>query len=183
MKFYKAKEVRKNFMGRIKHSIVLYAGFADTITKKIAEDTVNNFTKGIENDSFGLARLKSETIKQKQRKGYPSPETPLMGKDGGDKRSYKNMMIYEKLKSGYYRIRPSAMYHHSGRVKLKTLFRVHEYGAAINTGKALIFIPARPAFAKAVERTKKQVVIALVKKAIMNIINKNRDEFPRITLE
>jgi hypothetical protein len=145
--FKNIKSVRDSFIDRFKGSLEYYEDYADATTKKIADKTIKNFTEGIINDSFGLKRLKQSTIDQKRRKGYPSPETPLYGK-GGD-RSYSEMLIIRKLKNGHYRIRASAKYHHSMKVKLNTLFFVHEYGAAIDNGKAIIFIPPRPAFKRA----------------------------------
>jgi hypothetical protein len=180
MTFNNVQAVRKNFITRIHGSLNLYKGYADSVTKKITEDTIKNFSEGIENDTFGLQRLKPATIKQKQKKGYPSPETPLLGKGGTDKRSYKNMLIYRKLKSGFYRIRPSDRYHHKARVSLKTLFFVHEYGMVIDNGKALIFIPARPALGRAVKQTKYKVQKELIKKAIMKYWNKGINIFKGI---
>lgn len=180
MTFNNVAEVRKNFITRIQGSLILYKGYADAITKKITEDTIKNFSKGIENDTFGLQRLKPETIKRKQKLGCPSPSTPLLGKGGSDKRSYKNMLMYRKLKSGFYRIRPSDRFHHKAKVSLKTLFFVHEYGTVIDNKRALIFMPARPALTRAVKQTKHKVQKELVKEAILKYWNKGINIFKGI---
>lgn len=124
--------------------------------KSDADLVCKTFAKGIENDEFGLKRLKPETIKAKQRKGYPSPETPLLGKGGKDKRSYKNMMVIRKVKNGYT-VRPSQRLHRDGRVKLVVLYKVHEYGKTIYTGRAIIRIPARPAGEKTIKMVGKKI--------------------------
>jgi hypothetical protein len=183
LKFKNAKQVIDRIKERVKGSITLYQEYADVTTKAITLETIKNFSKGIEQDAFGLRRLKPETIKAKTRKGYASPETPLLGKGGTDPRSYKNLLIYRKLRRGLYRIRPSVRYHHSGRVSLKTLFFVHEYGAVIDTGKAIIFIPPRPAFEKAIKSVKPKVKTRLLKQAIIKYINKGQTDFAKLILK
>jgi hypothetical protein len=178
MMFKNIEKVKETFIGRVKNSQIFIDNYAEATTKKVAERTIDNFTNGIKNDVFGLQRLKTKTIEQKKRKGYPSPSTPLYGQ-GGD-RSYSEMLIMRKLKNGKYRIRPSAKYHHSGKVKLKTLFFVHEYGMVIDNGKALIFEPARPAFSKAIKMTQFTANIDLLKISLYKYWNTGVNTFKRI---
>jgi len=176
--FNNTQRVKEVFITRFKNSEVFLDNYAEATTKKIAEKTMNAFTKGIKNDSFGLARLKQSTIDQKKRKGYPNPEAPLYGR-GGD-RSYSEMLILRKLKNGKYRIRPSSKYHHSGKVKLKTLFFVHEFGMVIDTGRALIFIKARPAFRNAIQSIQDRPNISLLAKTLYKYWNEGVNNFKRI---
>lgn len=174
--FKNTKRFKDSIMNRTKEVITLYKGYADAKTKKVAEKTIKNFSEGIKNDTFGLQRLKPETIKQKQRMGYPKPSTPLYGK-GGD-RSYSNMLMYRKLKSGIYRIRPSERYHHKAGIPLRVLFIVHEHGMVIDNGKALIFIPSRPALQKSVVKTRLER--GRIKNAIITFLNKGINIFKRM---
>lgn len=114
------------------------------------------FARGIENDWFGLKRLRPETINQKRRKGFSSPEVPLLGKGGSSDRSYKNLFIIRKVKNGYT-IKPSQKIHHSGKVKLAVLYKVHEYGKTIDTGRATIVIPQRPAGRESLKMARRDI--------------------------
>jgi len=142
------KQVVKKLDDRFKKLPEMHAAYIDTQRKADAVRLIDIFVEGIENDSFGLKRLKPETVREKQRKGYPQPDNPLMGMGGDDKRLYRQMLMIRKLKNGY-RIRPSDRKHHKANISLKTLFYVHEYGKTIFNGKVAIVIPARPAGKKA----------------------------------
>jgi hypothetical protein len=178
------KNFTKKIKERLKKADWHYRTFLDAYTKKNAADIIDIFSKGIQDDSFDLKRLKPETIKRKKKLGYSRPENPLAGLGGKDKRSYKNMMIFRKLKNGY-RVEPSKRYHHSGKVKLSVLFRVHEYGCLIKRGNSVIKIPKRPALERAVERFKQKRGNIEVKKelkpCLVKFINLGKlDNFNRL---
>ena len=125
----------------------------DAKIKKDASNFIQNFHDGIMYNSFGLKVLQDGTIQRKRQLGMELPDSPLYGM-GDEKRdrSYVNMMRLRKIKKGW-RVRPSIAMHYSGKVKLRTLYYVHEFGMIINTGKAIINIPPRPAGLKAYEKT------------------------------
>lgn len=122
----------------------------DTVLKRDAQGIVKSFREGISQNRLGLMPLADSTIKSKQRKGYTKPKTPLYGKGDRDKKSYINMLIIRKLKSGY-RIGIRAAAHYTG-LPFKVLFNIHEYGATIKTKKALIVIPPRPALSRSYQQ-------------------------------
>lgn len=135
--------------------------FADTVArsglKKMANSIVREFKTGIENNSLNLDALKQRTIETKRKQGFKKPSTPLYGKGGRNKRSYKNMMNIRKTKSGYT-IYPSTRKHWDGDITLRRLFLIHEYGATIKRGDKLIRIPPRPAFKKATAIARKKSI-------------------------
>jgi hypothetical protein len=124
----------------------------DASLKKDAENFIKNFREGIQNNSFGLEPLQPDTIRGKKRRGYKRPTSPLYGLGLEGARTYtSNIRIY-KIKNGW-RVNILDVKHHRANVSIKTLFNVHEKGAVIDTGKAVIRIPARPAFRRAYEKT------------------------------
>jgi hypothetical protein len=165
---------------RIARLPTLVLGLLSAIRKKDASRYIKNFHDGIKNKSFRLKKLERGTIIRKERMGMEFPRTPLYGR-GDDKkdRSYVNMMRMRKLKNGW-RVKPSIAKHYSGKVKLRTLFFVHEFGAIIKQGEKMIRIPPRPAALKAFNKTlkqeKKQENAPLVKKAINKYINTGREQ-------
>ncbi len=150
------KRVVKTLDNRFKKLPEYCIDMMDAKRKVDAVLITKTFTKGIENDWFGLQRLNPDTIKAKENMGYPSPSTPLLGKGGSDKRSYKNMFMIREVKNGYT-IRPSQRLHHSGKVKLVVLYKVHEKGKTIDTGKAIIKIPQRPAGEEALKMAREEI--------------------------
>ena len=96
------------------------------------------FHDGISKNLLRLEKLSDNTIKEKTRKGYPKPKTPLYRKgDNAGNRSYSNMLIITKIKNGW-KLRPSTKQHHSGKMSLKELFLIHEYGALIKKKQKLV---------------------------------------------
>jgi hypothetical protein len=124
----------------------------DAFTKRDAEDFIKNFRAGIRNNSLRLAPLQPETIRGKKRRGYSHPASPLYGLRLEGTRTYTSSVRIYKIKKGW-RVNVLDVKHHEADVSVKTLFHIHEYGAVINTGKAVIRIPARPAFRRAYEQT------------------------------
>lgn len=115
--------------------------------KKDAVGIVKTFHDGIKNDTLELELLKPETVQQKDRKGFSRPDNPLYGKGDDEKdRSYSNMLRITKLKNGW-KVYPSRAMHWSGKISLKDLFTIHEYGTTITARNGKAFrIPPRPAF-------------------------------------
>lgn len=169
---------------RIKRLPKLVGNIADTTAKKDATGIIEDFKNGIRKNNFGLKVLQDITIKRKRALGYSKPTTPLYGAGDDVTETYIDMFIVKKLKKGY-RITPRWKMHHSGNVELRILFYVHENGAIINNGKALIRIPPRPAFRMAFQRylrrKQKRETSKEVKKAIRETINTgNTNGFKRI---
>lgn len=157
---------------RIKRLARLLPRTVDAFAKRDAQEVERFFREGIARDQFRLNRLAESTIRRKRRKGYPRPKTPLYGK-GGD-RSYQQMMNVTKRGQSWV-VRPSTATHHSGRIKLSTLFRVHEFGTTIRQKGRTIRIPPRPALQKAynkhLRRKRRQDPAAEVRSAINELIN------------
>ena len=131
----------------------MYIGMIKGNLRKDALAVVRNFQKGIKGNEFGLKALADGTIERKRRQALDLPATPLYGKGlKVENKSYINMLRIRELKNGY-KVYPSEAYHHSGKVKLKLLFYVHEYGTMIKQGKAIIKIQPRPALFKAYQQT------------------------------
>ena len=142
---YAAKKARIRRLPRF------LGNYVRTQAKRDAVGVVKEFQEGIGKNTFNLVRLKSNTIRQKKKKGYRRPATPLYG-FGEGKRAYRNMLVI-RTRGKSYTVRPSTRRHHEAGISLRTLFEVHEFGAVIEgRGGALIRIPARPAFAKAFAR-------------------------------
>ena len=137
---------------RIKRLPRLVSETMEANARKDAVGVVEEYKNGIRKNNFSLEKLKPETIQRKKRKGYPKPATPLYGLgDAGSPRSLIDALYIRRLKTAY-KIMISKRKHHSGKVSLELLFRVHENGTVIKTRTALIRIPPRPAFKKAFER-------------------------------
>lgn len=117
----------------------------DAMVKRDATLLVKTFQDGIRQNDLGLERLANSTISSKIQKGYAKPITPLYGAGDDEARSYINMLKLRKIRNGW-RVYVSNARHHESTLKLKDLFIVHEFGATIQTEKAIIRIPPRPAF-------------------------------------
>jgi hypothetical protein len=169
---YNAKRKRISRIPRIAR------GSMRAATKKDAYGIIKTFREGIAANDFRLKRLQGSTVKKKRKQGMPKPRTPLYGKGEQSNSSYMNMLRVHRERNGY-RIRPSDGKHHSGRVKLKTLFFVHEYGTVIRQKNKVIRIPPRPAFRKSFERylrkKKRTEPTEEVSRAIQDWINHGRE--------
>lgn len=143
-----------------------------SLLKRDSLKLVNNFREGIKQNSFRLERLKDGTIQRKRRLGYERPRTPLYGK-GDEKRdkSYMNLLRIRKLKNGY-KVYPSIAKHYSGRINLRLLFYVHEFGTIIKRGNSMIRIPPRPALLKAYNRYLRSIKKDEKSKTVRKAINK-----------
>ena len=149
----------------------------ESITKGPALMTIKNFKEGIRLNSFRLEKLTDGTIRRKRQLGMERPRTPLYGRgDDVKDRSYINMLRMRKLINGH-KVFVSVAMHHSGAIRLRDLFVVHEFGTIIKGAHGqFIRIPARPAFKKAQQRTLRQMKArepsgSDVKRAINQIIN------------
>ena len=136
---------------RVERLPVLAEKYMSSRTKRDAYGVVEEFRQGIIKNNFKLQRLAESTIRSKRTRGYSRPNAPLYGLGTDSDRSYLNMMRVAKLKSGY-KVQPSRGNHHSGRITLRKLYLVHEFGTTIRQKRRLIHIPPRPAFAKAFKR-------------------------------
>ena len=130
--------------------------FSDTYNAKMKRirrlpKLVKQAADGIRKNNFKLAKLDPKTVQAKRRQGFSKPNTPLYGAGDSGTNTYINMFFIKKIKNGYRIIARWALHHDAG-IPLKVLFFIHENGAIINTGKALIRIPPRPAFRKAFAR-------------------------------
>ena len=134
----------------------LFLATVFTSSKRDAIAMINNFHSGIKSNNFGLEKLADGTIQRKATQGMERPQVPLYGK-GDDKKdnSYINGLRLKKIKNGY-RVYFSKGKHWSGNLSLEDLYFIHENGAVIKRGDALILIPPRQAFSKAFARTIKQ---------------------------
>ncbi|MBD3278334.1 MAG: hypothetical protein GF388_08545 [Candidatus Aegiribacteria sp.] len=179
-KSYEAKKSRIRRLPRIAQ-LSMFAH-----VKRDAYGLVDEFQQGIRNGTLGLRRLKSSTIRQKRRKGYPRPGTPLYGKGDTDKRSYINMLRVRKERKGY-RVYQSRGMHHSGRISLRALYEIHEYGTVIQQGKATIVIPPRPAFHNAfreyMHAKARQEPAKEVRRVIIQHVNEGEKIRQRRTME
>jgi hypothetical protein len=173
LKYYAKINRMKRIPQKINDTMIYYNQY-------LALRTIKNFHDGIKKMSFGLERLKDNTIKRKMREGMAIPDAPLYGK-GDEKKdnSYVNMLRLKKIdiqgRNGY-KVFPSVKKHWKANLPLNVLLRVHELGTIINNHGKLIRIPARPALEMAYEKTlterKKLEPSRMVKKAILDYINK-----------
>lgn len=117
-------------------------------TRQDLEHINKLFHDGIKYDTLGLDALQDDTIRSKERRSYSYPSSPLYGKGDGDDDSYSNML--EIISQGNkLKLVPRKDIHHSGKVPLDFLFKIHEEGATMTVqrgGKSItIVIPPRPA--------------------------------------
>jgi hypothetical protein len=147
---------------------------AETVTRKDAEGLVEEYKKGIRDNTFNLEPLKPNTIKAKKRQGYSRPYTPLYGKGNNVKNSLINIFKIKKIPKGY-KVYMSRAKHHKAGISLRWLFRIHEEGAIIKNGfgKGIyIRIPPRPTRKKAFDRfLAKRQRGGIIKKVIKGIMN------------
>jgi hypothetical protein len=110
---------------------------------------IRTFGVGISKRQLGLEPLSPVTRQKKLEEGRQKPATPLYGRGESDDKSYLNMHRIIQLKNGY-RVRIRSAKHWSGKLTLKQLFIIHEFGTTITfeSGKT-IRIPPRPAHNRA----------------------------------
>lgn len=148
------------------------------------------FHDGIKFNKLSLEALKQSTIISKKSKGYEKPRSPLYG--AGDKegdRAYSGMMKITKIKNGW-KLQPSRKKHHSKKLYLKDLLKIHEYGAVIKRrtkdGVTLIKIPPRPAFLLSYNRwlrsrrKDQRETSKELKKAVSDFINTGKSRYLEI---
>lgn len=165
-------------------------GLMKAKTKRDALDLIRFFQDGIRKNAFGLKALNPVTIERKQALGQPFPDIPLMGEGLNEADSYINMLKVYELKNGY-QVKPRPTKHHSGKITLKHLFMIHEYGCIIKVtekmraylhvigihfkaNKTFVRIPPRPAFKKAYDKLvrgkARKENVARVRKALRQFI-------------
>jgi len=132
-----------------------HADWMDSEYKKYADIYIKNFKDGIKHNRFDIEPLKENTIKQKTRKGYRKPESPLFGLENEPRTLYNSQQI-RKLKNGY-KVYTSWKKHYKADLDLRHMMNVHEYGCIIKRGKTLIRIPARPVKKLAYEKTLRDI--------------------------
>jgi hypothetical protein len=147
-------------------------------TKGEAVQFIKEFRINIKYDKLGLENLKSSTVIAKERKGYDLPEVPLYGAGDEENNSYVNMFLMRELKNGW-KVYPRWAKHHLANVELRTLFKIHEYGATLNNGRALIRIPPRPAgtltYQNMLNKRKKKTVSQKFKRALNRFIMESEE--------
>lgn len=167
---------------RIKKLPAYELGVIRAKTKYDAYKVKQEFSAGIAKNRLGLLPLSPDTIRHKKGK---KPNVPLYDKGGNDPRSYKNMMLIRQLKNGF-KVYPSNRMHHSGKITLKYLFFIHEYGCVIKgKNNTLIRIPPRAALFLAykswMEKKSKRDISRKLKNAIIEYVNTGRlEQFKRI---
>jgi hypothetical protein len=124
----------------------------ETYSRKDADLFVKKYREGLMRNDLGLEPLKPKTVRRKRAQGYTRPASPLYGLGMDGTRTYTSSVRPYKIKNGW-RVNVLDVKHHEADVSVKTLFHIHEYGAVLNTGRAVIRIPARPAFRRAYEQT------------------------------
>ena len=141
---------------RIQRLPKLIGTIAESYAKRNAETLVKMFHDGIKENKLGLTKLKPATISAKEKMALERPESPLYGVGDYDLRhSYSNMMRIKKEKYKYT-VYPSGEYEHAqrgkkktgGRIRLRDLLIIHEYGRTISNafGKGItVRLPPRPA--------------------------------------
>jgi hypothetical protein len=165
----------KNKINRIKKLPEMYVNMVDAKLMKDANGIVSTFKKGLLENSLGLKPLKPKTVRRKQRQGYRHPTSPLVGLNGNNPRTYKNMLVIRRGKRKIT-IRPSNRKHWKSKLTLKQLYEVHELGTIIKRGKTVYRMPARPALNRAYEKwlNKRAMTDAeVISDAIHDIINKS----------
>lgn len=113
-----------------------------------ADRYIEIFKTGLKRNLFGLKPLKENTVKQKKSKGYPRPRYPLYGKGVREKNSLTN--VFKKVKKGSGKrgridIVMRKDMHHSGRLPLDVLLKIHNSGATISRGGRTWRLPPRRA--------------------------------------
>lgn len=176
-----------DFQKRLKKLPALMNGLIKAKLKRDATTLVKIFHDGIKQKTLGLQKLAEATIEAKRRKGMEQPETPLYGKGDRDpKKSYMNMLRIRETKNAYI-VRPSIAMHYSGKIKLRDLFRVHEYGSIIamghGVGARMVRIPPRPAFLNSYQiwgkKRIKEETSKTVKKAIERFMADGKENHVR----
>ena len=169
---------------------------AEALALKDALAVVIAYQNGIRRNNLRLDKLHPFSKSRKIEAGYDKPNSPLYG--AGDSLERTLYYALEIKKDGdRYRLRFSRKKHHSSKLTLNQLHRIHEEGALIRVTEkmraflhfiglhlkastTIIRIPPRPAFRKAVARMlrkkKKRENTQQVKKAIQAVINKNNEK-------
>ena len=162
---------------RIKRLPELAEEMALATVKKDAVSFIKLFKQGIRDKKFNLIALRPETIRRKMRQGLSQPSSPLYGSGDDEKNSYINTLRLRRLRKGWKVYRSNAK-HHDADITLKHLMAIHEAGALIKRGDAIIRIPPRPTFKKAfnwmLKEKSRQENVAEAKRAI-NIYIKTGD--------
>lgn len=175
---------------RIQRLPRLIGKYPEYRAKKSAEWTIQVFHDGIKKDALGLMPLAESTIDSKEAAGYEYPESPLyaLGDEADD--TYANMLEAAKIGDRKWIIRPRKGYHQKRRadgtivrskLTLKRLFKIHEYGATINNGRAIIRLAPRPAlhiaFRRVLKMMARQEPSAEVRKAMAAFVRAGNDHF------
>jgi len=170
---YKAVQARIRKVPRLAEDV------ASLMRKGDAYDLVMYWRNGIKNKGLRLATLKPATVARKRKLGYPNPTAPLYGLGESAPDTYvKGMRVWRK-KNGWT-VHMMRRRHVKADVTLDVLFQVHEHGAVIDTGKAVVRIPARPAMRRAYEKVIRDVQArdpnALMQKACGEFLRGARQE-------
>jgi hypothetical protein len=143
--------------------------YVDAALKRDATGFIKEFQDGIDNASLGLKALSPTTIRQKVRQGKPSPPSPLYGEGDREDNSFRNLFGIRKTGKGWKAV-PRKAKHHEADLSLEELFYIHEKGAVIDNGRAVIVIPPRPAghisYLKYMARRRKEEPVRKVRDSI-----------------
>lgn len=173
---------------------------AETLALKDALAVVVAYQNGLKRNNLRLDKLHPFSKQRKIDAGYDRPGSPLYGAgDSLDRTLYNALEI--KKDGDRYRLRFSRKRHHSSKLTLSQLHRIHEEGALIKVtdkmraflhfiglhlkaSTKIIRIPPRPAFRKAVNRMlrqkKQRENTQQVKRAIQAVINENNEKLFKI---
>jgi len=191
--FSKTFDAKRRRMDRLPR---LVKDTAETLALKDALAVVIAYQDGIKRNNFRLDKLHPFSKQQKIDAGYDRPNSPLYGAGDSLERTLYNALEIKK-DGDRYRLRFSRKKHHSSKLTLSQLHRIHEEGALIRVTEKMraflhfiglhlkastkiIRIPPRPAFRKAVARMlrkkKKRENTQAVRAAIQALINKNDEK-------
>ena len=134
---------------RIQRLPKIMPGIIEGMVKRDILEINKIFHDGIKQNRLGLEELAESTIISKILKGQPKPKSPLYGEgDDQEPRSYSSMLVVTRLTKGW-KLSPGSKHHHSKKLTLKKLFKIHENGATITrstkSGSTTVRIPPRPA--------------------------------------
>lgn len=110
----------------------------ETSGKAHAEGIVRMFRKMLKRGDF-TPKLRPSTIKSKRSQKMPKPETPLYGWGEQASQSMYNGLRVQKGPKGGWVIVPFGKH---GKIAMKLLFTIHEYGANLKNGG--VIRPRRP---------------------------------------
>jgi hypothetical protein len=174
---YKYSQKQSAVRKRIKNLPQIFERSMRSVYKKEAVELAKTFEVAIKNDQLGLERLSPNTIKEKKRKGYAKPSTPLFARG----KFAEMMKIVEGEKK--WIVKP-ANRQFTSKLKLIDILEIHAAGYTIKRGDKLIRVPARPARSRAfslyLKRRKKIDANRQIWDAINQLIKTNKNKYESV---